>query len=125
MFALIIPFITVYLAIKEKKNIGTEAGTFGNLLETGIVLSLISAAIFGSFFWVYNEYINPECIELILAKEAEKMMSEGLTIDKMTAALEQYKMFSDKSYQLGVAFGAVFMIGTSISAIYSALLRNK
>lgn len=123
--AAVIPFVTVFLGLKEKRQQNIAAATFPRLFGTGVVLVLISATIIAVFMWAYNSYINPDWQNIIVSKEAERMMMEGVSPEELLAKADQYRMMSKPSVQFGMVFGGTFLMGTLIALIYAFILRKK
>lgn len=123
--ALLIPVITIYLGLKEKRNLSPSKATYMKLLGTGVFMADISAVIIGSFFIMYNRFINPEWQETIFAKEAEKILANSTSIEDMAAAADNYHFYSKDSTQFLLVFTVVFLTGFVLALFYSFLLRRK
>ncbi len=124
-FALLIPAVTVYLALKELRDISPSRATFSRLVGAGIFMISIAGVIIASFFLVYNHHINPSWQQTIFAKQAATFFSSGATIQDMAAAAESYHFYTQDSTQFIIIFGLVFITGLFFSLIYSLKLKRR
>jgi hypothetical protein len=124
-FALFIPLVTIFLALREKRRSSPSHASFANLLGTGIFMAAISGLIIAAFFVVYIQYINPDWQNIIVAHKAQKLFSEGASFEQLANAAENYKTMSLSHNQFTFVFGGSFIIGSLVSLIYSTILRRK
>ena len=126
-FVVIIPLITTYLGIKEKRekqNKGTISLSGG--IKTGLMISLIAAVITALFIIVYFNYINPGFFDHGIAYHKEKLLLKGKTEKEIAGQLKDIKAAFSFVNQL--LFGIIGTVGTGliISIVLSFILkRNK
>lgn len=122
----IIPITMLYLAIKEKRDkvLGGTL-TFGQGMKTGVLISLITAAIVTIFWYVYLIAINPLFIELGIEFEKNKMVLSGMSEADVAAKLGSIKSMYSLPMQLGAILIFTPIVGSIYTAIISAILRKK
>ncbi|MGH2575679.1 MAG: DUF4199 domain-containing protein [Ignavibacteria bacterium] len=125
-FATIIPIITLYLTIKEKRDMHLNGFlTLGQGIKTGLIVSLISAVITTLFFMIYNNYINPGWMELAMEWEKSQMMQSGASQTEIAEKIKQYETMYSPTNQLLFGFLATVAVGFILSLIISLILKKK
>ncbi|MDQ3192124.1 MAG: DUF4199 domain-containing protein [Bacteroidota bacterium] len=126
LFAIFIPIVAIYLAIKEKRNKSQEASiTYWQGVLTGFGVSLVAAFISILAQWFYLEVINPDWTEFMVEMtriKAEEKLSDPSEIERQVKAAEQY--FSKANY-LKQSFYAPLILGVVISLIEAAIIPKK
>lgn len=125
-FVLIIPIITTYLGIKEKRD-NQNGGiiSFGGGIKTGLMISLIAAVITALFIIIYFNYINPGFFERGIAFQKEKLILKGKTGKEIGKELKNIRATFSFINQL--LFGIIGTVGTGliISIVLSLFLKKS
>jgi len=125
-FVVIIPLITIYMGIKEKRDgILNGSISISGGLKTGLMISLIAAVITAVFIVVYFNFIDPGFFERGIAYNAEKLLMQKKTGYEITEKLRDIKAAFSFVNQL--LFGILGTVGTGfiITVIYSLVLRKN
>jgi len=125
-FVVVIPFITIYNGIKEKRD--TENNgiiSLGGGIKTGLMISLIAAFITAVFIIIYFNYINPKYFEYGIAYQKEKFYLKGKTDIEFSEQLKNIKVVFSFINQL--LFQILGTVGTGfiISVALSFILKNN
>jgi phosphoribulokinase len=124
--ALIIPVVTLYLGIKEKRDSSPKGEiTISKGVYTGVVISLISALITTIFMFLYYNYINPNFISIGIAFQKQKLIERGKSEAQIAAQINQIKEMFQVSYQLIFVILSSIGTGVTISLAISALLKRS
>jgi len=124
-FVIIIPFITLYMGIKEKRDrINGGHISIGHGIRTGLMISLIATIIMAVFLIVYYNLINPDFFEIGIAYQKEKLMVRGRTSEEI--ALEMGNLKSMFSFVNRFLFGTLGIVtsGFIISIAVSMFLKK-
>ena len=95
-FVVIIPFITIYIGIKEKRD-KMYGGRISvrNGIRTGLMISLVATLIVAVYLIFYFNTINPDFLDLSIAYQKEKLLSRGKTGEQISLEMNRLKfMFS-------------------------------
>ena len=125
-FVVIIPLITIYRGIKEKRDsIFNGAISLNGGIKTGLMISLIAAVITAVFIIVYFNFIDPGFFERGIAYHAEKLLKQKETGYEITDKLMDIKAAFSFVNQLLFGILGTVGIGFIISIIYSFVLRKN
>lgn len=125
-FVIIIPFFTLYMGIKEKRDrINGGHISIGQGIRTGLMISLIATVIVAAYLLIYFNTINPNFFEISIAYHKGKMISRGKTSEDIAAEMGRLKyMFSLVNQFLFGTLGLVTS-GFIISLAFSMLLKKN
>ncbi len=125
-FAIIIPLITYYLALKEKRdkeNNGSLSFSSGFLTET--LISFGVAFIIMIFMYFYMSRINPDWMEFGMEYQKMKMIANGTSPEEVEKQISMAKEYFKPSYQLPIVFISTLVEGLAISLVYALILKRK
>lgn len=127
--SMIISLGFVFFGIKhfrDSENNGKVS--FKKALTIGILISLITALVFGILDVIYTEVLNPEFMENYYQATAKKM-EETLSAEEFKVKLaemeSQKEMFSNPIFTFVLMGMTVFVIGFIISLISALILQRK
>jgi hypothetical protein len=125
-FAVIVPLITTYLGIKEKRDKQYNGTlTLSNGIKTGILISLIAAVIAALFITFYFNYINPGFFEHGIAFHTEKLLVKGKTEKDIQHQLKNIRAAYSFINQLLFGIIGTLVTGLIISIGFSLILRRN
>ena len=126
---IILSLCFVYFGIRhfrDKENGG--AVSFKQALTMGLLISLITALIFGLLDVFYTEVLNPGFMDYYYAEIAENMKGtlppEELRI-RLAELEEQKAQFSNPFLSFAFMASTVFIIGLIITLVSSLILQRK
>jgi hypothetical protein len=125
-FAVIIPMITLYFGIKEKRDHyygGRITITAG--IRTGLMISVISAIITTLFLIVYYNYINPDFIQIGLAFQKHRLMITGRTDLEIIKEMENIRAIFSFTHQILYGILSTIGIGFVLSLAISFILKKR
>ncbi len=127
--AMIIALGFAFFGIKhfrDKENNGKV--TFKKALTIGVLISLITAIVFGILDVIYTTFLNPDFMETYYEASVEQM-KQTLTPEEFESKLaeleSQKELFSNPLFSFGIMAMTVFVIGFIISILSSLLLQRK
>lgn len=125
-FVVLIPFFTLYLGIKEKRDKRNNGNiSVFNGIRTGLMISLIATVIIALFLIIYLNYLNPNYAEIGMAYQRDKLLLNGKSNDEIALEMESMKiMFSFINQFLFGTLGALAS-GFIISFAFSLFLKKK
>jgi len=128
--AMFLAFLLVYFGIRSyRDNIGGGAITFGRAFKVGILITLVTCAVYViSWEIVYFGFI-PDFGDKYAALTLDKLRAEGATAAKIAAEQEKMetfkKLYRNPLFNIGMTFVEVFPVGLIMTLISAAILRRK
>lgn len=127
--SMIIALLFVFFGIKHFRDIENQGKVaFKQALTIGVLISLITAIVFGILDVIYTEILNPAFMEDYYTASVEQMRQTLPPEEFKTklAELESQKhLFSNPLFSFGLMAMTVFVIGFIISLISSLILQRK
>ncbi|AKA35295.1 DUF4199 domain-containing protein [Flagellimonas lutaonensis] len=127
--SMVVSLSFVYFGIKhfrDKQNGGKIS--FKKALTIGVLISVITALIFGILDIIYVEYLNPGFMDDYYNHSIEQMKSTLPTAEyeaKVAELEAQKEMFMNPLFTFIVMGMTVFVIGFIISLVSALLLQRK
>ncbi|NKI30830.1 DUF4199 domain-containing protein [Croceivirga thetidis] len=127
--SMIIALLFVFFGIKhyrDNENNGKVA--FKKALTIGVLISLITAVVFGILDVIYTEVLNPTFMDDYYNASVEQMkvsMSPEEFKVKLAELESQKELFTNPLFSFGLMTMTVFVIGFIISLISSLILQRK
>ncbi len=127
--SIIVSLSFVFLGIKhfrDKENEGKVS--FKKALVIGILISLITALVFGLLDILYTEVLNPEFMDAYYEEVVQEMRTNLPTDEfhvKITELESQREQFSNPLLSFIFMAMTVFVIGFIISLLSSLILQQK
>jgi hypothetical protein len=125
-FVVLIPLITIYLGIKEKRdrqNKGVISFNYG--VRTGLMISLIAAVITSLFIIFYFNFIDPKFFERGVQYQTQKLILKGKTNKEIAGQIENIRLTFSFVNQLLFAILGTVVTGFIISIVLSLILKRK
>ena len=128
--AMVLAFLLVFFGIRTyRENVGGGAITFGKAFKVGILITLISCAVY-VIAWeiVYFNFV-PDFADKYQTFTIEKMRGRGASAASLEA--EQKKMarfkelYANPFINAGITFMEVFPVGLIVTLVSAAILRKK
>jgi hypothetical protein len=123
-FATIVPIITIYLLLKNKREFYNNTLTLKQGLRAGTLMSLITAIITTVFFLIYNHYINPGWMQQAMEWEKNNMLKQGLPQAVIDSQLSKFNSMNTDSAQIVQGLIGTIMMGMIISFFMTLTLRR-
>lgn len=127
--SMIIALLFVFFGIKHyRDNENNGKVVFKKALTIGILISLITAVVFGILDVIYTEVLNPTFMDDYYNSTVEQMkvsMSPEEFKLKLAELESQKDLFSNPLFTFGLMTMTVFVIGFIISLISSLILQRK
>lgn len=127
--SIIVSLSFVYFGIKhfrDKENHGKIS--FKKALAIGILISLITALIFGLLDVLYTEVLNPDFMDEYYS-EVTANMTANLPASELDAQLEKLQaereQFSNPIVSFSIMTATVFIIGFIVTLLSSLILQRK
>lgn len=127
--SIILSLSFVYFGIKhyrDRENSGKVR--FKDALAIGVLISLITALVFGLLDVFYTEVLNPDFMSEYYENAAENLKATlpADQLDEQLAQLEaQREQFSNPLMSFALMALTVFMVGFIISLLSSLILQRK
>jgi hypothetical protein len=127
---MVLSFLAIFFGIRtyREKN-GGGAITFGRAFKVGILITLISCAVYVLGWEIVYWNFVPDFADKYAALTLEKMRADGATpaeIAAETKKMAQFKEWYTKPlFNVLVTFGEVFPLGLLMTLISAAILRKK
>ena len=123
-FSMIIPFVTLFLAIREKR-IETEEESLSvwQGIRTGVLVSFLSAVITAVFMLLYNNLINPGWQRAAMEMQKRQLMQGGMSLDAINTYMKDYEIFMSGPIQFTMIIVGTVAIGFVLSLILCLILK--
>lgn len=124
LVTLVILGIGIYVGMEKVKK---EQGdlSYKEAIQTGILISLITAVIISIFTFLYCTFINPSYANYLLGESKKAMINQGLTESVMRKELSDLARQLTTPMQVVQAFVGQLVGGTLISLILGLIVRTK
>ncbi len=125
IISIIVTAFIFYLAHEYFKKNGDGFMSFGQGVGVGFWASLISSLISSSFLYIYVKFIDSSFIDMIKDKQIEAMQKQGMSDDKIEAAMKIAGMFT--SAEVIAIFGILggIFFGVIIALLVSIFTQKK
>ena len=117
--------VIIFLGIREVRQQQNGFITFGKGFSTGMVVSVIGAAISAVCSYLYFTVINPGFMTYIKMKQEEEMLKRGMSdadIEKISGNME---FWTSPVAMAGFALLGMILIGLVISLICAGILKKE
>lgn len=127
---MVMAFLMVFFGIRSyRENVGGGAITFGKAFQVGILITLITSAVYVvSWEIVYFNFI-PDFVDRYAALEIEKVRATGASdaeIAKTVKKMADFKrLYANPLINIGMTIVEVFPVGLIVTLISAAILRKK
>lgn len=124
LFALLIPAIFYFIALKRKRDLDYDGYfTFWQGTKSGMMLTLILAVLMIPMQWIFHNLINPTFFDRMIEHSVDRSIVRGK--DGTLAQREAMEYFNLMSYIVQSVIG-IIVIGTVLTVVYTMILsRNR
>ena len=128
--AMILAYIAVFLGIRNyRENHCGGAITFGKAFKVGILITLVTSAVYVIGWEIVYWNFLPDFGEKYAAYSIEKLRRDGGTaaeIAQMQKHMANFiEWYKNPFYNVGMTFLEVFPVGLIVTLVSAAILRRK
>ena len=125
LFGLIILILGVYYGIKEAKRKNENQITYGKAIKTGVLISLMTAAMVAFSGFLYCTIINPGYQEYMV-KEAERtLIAAKKTPEEINQQLIKVRSYFSTGSQVKQALIVQSVVGSVSSLVIGLFVRTR
>ena len=125
LFSILILVVGIYLGTREVRRQNSSSITYGEAVNTGIIISVIAGVLVALFSLLYCTVINPG-YAAYMAKEAEKaMIAAHESPEKINLQMDKIKKEFSTLSQVSMALIGQIVVGTISSLIIGIFIRDK
>lgn len=128
--SMVLAFLLVFFGIRSyRENIGGGTITFGRAFKVGILITLITCAVY-VVAWeiVYFNFI-PDFMDRYAALSIQKLRDKGASDAAIATAIKDMarfkELYKNPLINIGVTFMEIFPVGLIVTLISAAILRRK
>jgi hypothetical protein len=128
--SMVLAFVLVFVGIRSyREREGGGAITFGRAFLVGILITLISSAIYVASWEVVYHNFFPDFGEKYAAQTMAKLRAEGAPPEKIAAKQKQMteivRLYKNPAFNVAMTFVEVFPVGLIVTLISAAILRKR
>lgn len=127
---MVLASLAIFFGIRTYRDgIGNGTITFGRAFKVGILIALVSSAVY-VITWeiVYFNFV-PDFADKYAAFSMEKMRADGASASELATAhakMEDFKrMYKNPFFNIGMTFLEVFPVGLIVTLVSAGILRKK
>lgn len=121
--AFVFPALFIFFALYERQKQLQTSLPFIDGINGGFRIALFSSVVLTVFFHVYNTYINPEWIELMIEWQRKKMIIAGATDDEVGRFMDQNRQMNSSFAQLITGFISATGVSVLITLIELPIVK--
>ena len=126
---MVLAFILVYFGIRSyRENVSNGTITFGRAFKVGILITLITCAVYVVVWEVVYFNFIPDFVDRYAAMSLQKLRASGASdaeILKHQQDMVQFKkLYANFFINIGMTFMEIFPVGLLVTLISSAILRK-
>lgn len=127
---MVLAFLMVFAGIKSyRDNAGGGAISFGKAFKVGILITLITCAIY-VLAWEITYYgFWPDFTDQYSAHMLERMRADGASEAAIQAEAAKMagmaKLYKNPLFNIGITFIEIFPVGLIVTLVSAAILRRK
>jgi len=128
--SMVLAFMMVFFGIRSyRENQGGGAITFGRAFKVGILISLVTCAVYViSWEIVYYNFL-PNFFETYSTHVIDKMRAKGETAEAIATMQKQMatwgELYKNPLINVAMTFMEVFPVGLVVTLVSAAILRKK
>ena len=128
--SMVLAFLMVFFGVKSyRDNVGAGAISFGKAFKVGILITLITCAMYVIAWEIAYFNFFPDFLDKYSAHVLAKMRAAGeseAAIRETTAKMaEMAKVYKNPLINSGITFMEVFPVGLIVTLVSAAILRRK
>ena len=126
----VVCFLMVFFGIRSvRDNVGGGTITFGKGFKAGLLITLISCAVYIVLWEIIHKNFLPNFFEQYLAYTIEKLRAAGATPEEISRQMQENEQFlrwyKNPVIRYAMAFMEAFPVGLLITLISAVVLRRK
>lgn len=127
---IVLAALLIFFGVRSfRDNAAGGVVTFGKAFVVGILIALISSAIYAASWEVLSHTAYPNFADKYAAQMVENAKNSGggqAAIDKATEEAEQFKkMYANPIKRIALTFMEPFPVGLVVTLLSAAILRRK
>jgi hypothetical protein len=127
---MVLAFIMVFFGIRSyRDNAGGGTITFGRAFKVGILITLITCAVYVVAWEIVYWNFLPDFADRYAALSIQKMRDRGesaAAIAKATQDMARFKeLYANPLINIGMTFMEIFPVGLIVTLISAAILKRK
>ena len=128
--AMVLAFLLVFFGIRSyRDNVGAGAIGFGKAFQVGILITLITCAMYViaweiTYFNFFPDFLDHYSAH-VLAKMRAAGDSEAAILEKTAQMATMAKYYDNVLFNVGITFMEVFPVGLIMTLVSAAILRRK
>jgi uncharacterized protein DUF4199 len=128
--AMFLAFLMVFFGIRSyRENVGGGTITFGRAFKVGILITLITCAVYVISWEIFYFNFVPDFADHFATYTIEKLRRDGASdaaIVKATQQMATFKeLYANPLINVGMTFMEVFPVGLVMTLVSAAILRRK
>ncbi|MFC2127599.1 DUF4199 domain-containing protein [Bacteroidota bacterium] len=125
LISIVIMILATFLGIKKLKSENGGFLTFGEAVKIGVGIAVVSAVISIIYNQVFMNFIEPDFMDQLIAKQEEDFFNRGMTEEQIEAAMKMTNKMKGPFISSAVGIVASAFIGFIISAITGAIMKQS
>jgi hypothetical protein len=125
LFSIVILVVGITWAMLDVRRQNAGLLSYGQAVNTGVLVACITAIIVAGFAWLYCTVINPGYTAFMVADAERTLRAAGKAPGEITSQLEAVRRQFSTGSQIGQALIGQAVVGTLASLIVGAFLRTK
>lgn len=127
---MVLAFLMVFFGIRSyRDNVGNGSVTFGKAFQVGILITLITSAVYVVVWEIVYFNFVPEFVDVYSAHVIQKLQTSGATAAAVTAKTEEMarfkELYANPLFNIGMTFMEIFPVGLLVTLISAGILRRK
>ncbi len=128
--SMVLAFLMVFFGVKSyRDSVGDGAISFGKAFQVGILITLITCAIYVVAWEITYFNFYPDFLDQYTAHCLAKMRADGETAAAIQAKAAELaamaKYYDNPLYNSAITFMEVFPVGLIVTLVTAAILRRK
>lgn len=128
--SMFLAFLLVFFGIRSyRDNVGGGTVTFGRAFRVGILITLISCAMYVGTWQIYYRTFAPDFMTKYAAHVVKKQRDAGATPAQIATTeqemVEFQKLYANPLFNVAITFLEIFPVGLVITLVSAAILRRK
>jgi len=122
---IVLSFMLVFFGIRSyRENVGGGTITFGRAFAVGILIALISSALY-VITWEIIYFGVPGLADKFLAMCTAHIKNSGASPEKIQSQLDMMKYYDNPFFNVAMTFLEPFPVGLIITLVSALILRKK
>jgi len=117
--------IRSYLGMKQAKLKGGNTLTYGQAIQTGILIACVTAVVVACFSWLYCMIINPGYADFMVKDTERVLVAAGKSPQEISQQLDAVRKEFSAGAQVGMAVVGQAVVGTIAALILGLFIRTK